>query len=53
MTPPAGPEELYLDLLKRLLTRYQFESPYRALRGTTKLRSWTMSLLQKPLGLRA
>lgn len=50
---PTTPEELYLDLLKRFLTRYHFDSPYRPLAGSTKLRRLAAGLLQRPLHTRA
>lgn len=51
---PSTPEELYLDLLKRFLTRYHFDSPYRAIGGSAKVhRRLVVSLLQRPLRARA
>jgi O-methyltransferase len=51
--PPSTPEEIYLHLLKRFLTRYGFDGAYRALGESPKAhRRFFKSLLQRRLGAR-
>ena len=52
MSPQSGPEERYLDLLKRVLTRYGIE-PYEPLpEPQGVLRKWAYSTLDRALAAR-
>ncbi|MEA2716236.1 MAG: O-methyltransferase [Actinomycetota bacterium] len=48
-TSPLGPEDLYLDLLKRVLTRSGFDSSYRLVPAGRQLRHLPRRALQRAL----